>query len=205
MVDQSKSQHWWQTVPGMLTAVAAMITAVTGLIIALQQTGVFKEKPALEPSSAAQSVALPMAAKSASEPENFPTSPKHSASDQAIQMPDGETVTIRSPTGDSFRYNIVSAQTKPFPPDSTLLQLHIRAWTDSPGGMNFWSDSFRLSAGEAILKPVNPLNELVARDETREADIEFVLDRPLREATLVITVGGLNFSGNSRQLRLLWP
>jgi len=33
---------WWQTLPGMLTAAAAFITAGTGLIIALNQAGVFK-------------------------------------------------------------------------------------------------------------------------------------------------------------------
>ena len=30
---------WWRTVPGILTAAAATITAVTGLIVALQQSG----------------------------------------------------------------------------------------------------------------------------------------------------------------------
>jgi hypothetical protein len=35
MADEPKSHGWWQTVPGMLTATAGIITAVTGLIIAL--------------------------------------------------------------------------------------------------------------------------------------------------------------------------
>ncbi len=36
-----KSQSWWQTLPGILTAVAAFITASTGLIVALNNMGVF--------------------------------------------------------------------------------------------------------------------------------------------------------------------
>lgn len=36
-----KSQSWWQTLPGILTAVAAILTASTGLIMALNQAGVF--------------------------------------------------------------------------------------------------------------------------------------------------------------------
>lgn len=36
-----KSQSWWQTLPGILTAVAALITASTGLIVALNNVGVF--------------------------------------------------------------------------------------------------------------------------------------------------------------------
>jgi len=37
--EPSKPQSWWQTLPGILTAVAALITAVTGLIVALNQAG----------------------------------------------------------------------------------------------------------------------------------------------------------------------
>jgi len=40
MEEESKSGGWWQTLPGILTAVAAIITAVAGLIIALHQTGI---------------------------------------------------------------------------------------------------------------------------------------------------------------------
>lgn len=36
-----KPRVWWQTIPGILTAIAAIITAVTGLILALHQIGVF--------------------------------------------------------------------------------------------------------------------------------------------------------------------
>src|SRR5262245_49706019 len=36
----AEDQKWWQTVPGILTATAATVTAVTGLIVALHQAGV---------------------------------------------------------------------------------------------------------------------------------------------------------------------
>ncbi|HBP89131.1 MAG TPA: hypothetical protein DD706_15700 [Nitrospiraceae bacterium] len=38
---KSKKQSWWQTLPGVLTAVATVITAMTGLIVGLQQAGYF--------------------------------------------------------------------------------------------------------------------------------------------------------------------
>ena len=47
MTEERKSQswwHWWQTIPGVLTAIAGIITAVTGLIVALNQSGLFWEK-----------------------------------------------------------------------------------------------------------------------------------------------------------------
>ncbi len=39
-----KSQSWWQTLPGILTAVAGIMTASTGLILALNQVGVFSRE-----------------------------------------------------------------------------------------------------------------------------------------------------------------
>lgn len=46
-----KSQSWWQTLPGILTAVAGIMTASTGLILALNQVGVFsRESTSASPS-----------------------------------------------------------------------------------------------------------------------------------------------------------
>ena len=39
MAENSKSKGWWKTVPGMLTATAGILTAVTGLIVGLNQVG----------------------------------------------------------------------------------------------------------------------------------------------------------------------
>lgn len=41
MADERKSSSWWQTIPGALTAVAAFIAAVTGLLGGLNQIGMF--------------------------------------------------------------------------------------------------------------------------------------------------------------------
>lgn len=38
---KSNKQSWWHTLPGMLTATAAVITAITGLIVGLHQSGFF--------------------------------------------------------------------------------------------------------------------------------------------------------------------
>jgi hypothetical protein len=45
----SERTGWWSTVPGIITAIAALITAITGLVIALNQTGIFQAT--LTPSS----------------------------------------------------------------------------------------------------------------------------------------------------------
>jgi hypothetical protein len=59
--DGSKTQSWWQTFPGMLTAVAALITALTGLLVALHQAGFLdgrdteEDTPSGEPSTGSSS------------------------------------------------------------------------------------------------------------------------------------------------------
>ncbi len=51
MVEEAKSSSWWKTIPGILTTVTAMVTAVTGLIVALHQVGLLQG--AKEPAKAA--------------------------------------------------------------------------------------------------------------------------------------------------------
>lgn len=41
MNEDQRSNRWWHTVPGILTAAAGTITAVAGLIVALHQAGLF--------------------------------------------------------------------------------------------------------------------------------------------------------------------
>ncbi|MEC5385205.1 hypothetical protein VVD49_05690 [Uliginosibacterium sp. H3] len=62
MAEQT-TQSWWQTLPGIMTAAAGCISAITALIIALHQAGLFKaEDKAAEPSPAAVLAAEPPAA-----------------------------------------------------------------------------------------------------------------------------------------------
>lgn len=49
MVEERKSKGWWHTVPGILTAIATIITAVGSLLAVLHQIGVFDTRPAVSP------------------------------------------------------------------------------------------------------------------------------------------------------------
>jgi len=44
MNEQQKPTNWWQTLPGVLTAIAAVITAISGLVALLFQNGVLGGK-----------------------------------------------------------------------------------------------------------------------------------------------------------------
>lgn len=202
-MSENRTGSWWQTIPGILTAIAGIVTALTGLVVALQQTGWFgKPEPAVA-SQAQPPSAASQQAENAQDASSRPVSATAAATAN-IQLPDGNTVQMDSGTGYQFRYTVLSATATPEPSNQQRLRLNIRAWTSAAGGLNFWSDSFRLVIGDMRLKPSNMLNELVARDETKDALIEFVIAGDIRAATLAITVGGLDFSGNQRELKLAW-
>jgi hypothetical protein len=122
-----------------------------------------------------------------------------------VELPDGSTVTLIDDTGDQYQYTITSADLRPLPPNQFLLHLKVRMWTDFPSaGVPFWSDSFRLYVGDEHLKPSNFLDELVARDETKDGVVEFAIDSPVKNASLSITAPA-DFSGNTKELRLTFP
>ena len=49
MAEEKRSQSWWQTVPGILTATGGVITAVATLIGVLNQSGVFDDEGKSQP------------------------------------------------------------------------------------------------------------------------------------------------------------
>ena len=65
---EEQPKSWWGTIPGVLTAIAALLTAVTGLIVALRQTSRMEaqttkatpEKPAISaPATPRPSASVP--------------------------------------------------------------------------------------------------------------------------------------------------
>ena len=122
-----------------------------------------------------------------------------------VQLPDGSEVVMFSPSGDEYRYTILSVWREPSSPGKHLLHLRIRVWTDFVGGVNFWSDSFRLAAEDLRIAPVNDLNLLAGRDETVDGDVEFEIDSSLKEAVLVINVGRIPDAWANKELRLVFP
>src|SRR5689334_20659309 len=59
--DKSQSQSWWQTLPGVMTAMGAIITALTGLLIALTQAGIIgvQGQPASQSRNNKPSISVP--------------------------------------------------------------------------------------------------------------------------------------------------
>jgi len=197
VAEESRLQNWWQTVPGILTAIAAIITAVAGLIVALQQTRISDTPSARQRRAVSATIS---AAPTQDLKDVTPQAAAATAADQAIGLPDGRSVTLEYAGSYRFRYDVLSAQRRSLTPDRSLLRFRVQVWTDFPAGVIFWSDSFRLHSGDLRLKPTNAFSQIVSRDETKEGDIEFEVDGPIEEASLAIT-----YVSETRQLRIVMP
>jgi hypothetical protein len=70
MNDERSGQGWWSTLPGVLTASAATITAIGGLVLALTQAGIFHGSTPATPPIAASS---PASTEASAKPVNTST------------------------------------------------------------------------------------------------------------------------------------
>lgn len=112
MPRESDSTSWWQTLPGVLTAVAGLITAVAGLLAVLLQTGVLHRRgdppPAL-PGDSVQLVPSPRGSSGLSTIVAISPAALRSweDADAVLTGVDGTTTVLRAP---SFRYCISVGQ-----------------------------------------------------------------------------------------------
>jgi len=102
MADEQKPPIWWQTLPGILTATAAIITAVSGLLVVLFQQGVIGRKNEVAPSSRTEAHS-PSAQRSNSTAADSNTRPggalkTWAESEAVITTTDGAVTTLRAET-----------------------------------------------------------------------------------------------------------
>lgn len=128
MTGEPQRQSFWTTLPGILTGIAAVVTAVTGLMIGLsQQRG--PEAPAEEPAPAAaatvgaerppaESTRAARGSTRAAPDPNPPADAPRSAATVIITAQDGSVTTVY---GDSFQHRqtgrelpLLSGQSIPF-------------------------------------------------------------------------------------------
>jgi hypothetical protein len=179
MADE-KPTSWWATLPGLLTATAAVITAVTGLLLGLGQLGVFDGggRPAATSSG-------PPAA-GTSQPAG-PAQPGGTATGAAESG--GWTVDL--PAGRRYRaadleYEILDARVRPDVAGKVALTISVRCTNHGRYDVNFWDSTFRLNAGGVNHSPDSGLNELVAGDSSKAGEVRFTVPADTRAALLRI-------------------
>jgi hypothetical protein len=111
MSNEPRPTPWWQTLPGLLTAIAAIMTAATGLVVALNQTGLLKRaaRPAASETSKVESKSSgpPARASNRVDPAVLPAT-RFEDEKAMVAFKDGLTLTLDAP---KFRSCISSGET----------------------------------------------------------------------------------------------
>jgi hypothetical protein len=156
---QSESKSWWQTLPGVLTAVAAVITALTGLLVAVHQTGWFDHRN----KDQAQTTSRP------ANPRESETGASHQrAGVKQIEVPANAFV-----QSEGLKYTLVAGHIEPGGSGRMTLRIGVRMTNDGTAQANFGSGSFRLVVDNGLVAPVNLLDEQVDAKSSKMGDLVF--------------------------------
>jgi hypothetical protein len=185
MADTSSSgPSWWQTLPGILTGIAAIITAATGLYIAFNRTA-SRSEPTSTPSAP---ISRGASATSAGDADRQGAGRGGSAP-QKIELPSLNRVKL---AGGEAVFTILSAQIEPVDLERRSLTFHVRYMNAGHYPKNFWSSSFRLIVDELPQAPTQLLNEVVQPDSVKEGDVVFELPVSAKDVVLQISDGDEN-------------
>ena len=170
---------WWQTIPGILTGVAALITAVTGLLVVFNRTGNRSED--VRPSTVSESRGTPPASPAASRPAGAAA-----AAARPVALPAINRVSL---VGGAAVHTILSAQVEPLDQERRALKFVVRYTNGGRYPANFWSASYRLIVDDVPRAPTNFLDELVEPDSAKEGDVVFELPVSVKNVVLQISSG----------------
>ncbi len=176
----SESKTWWQTLPGLLTAAAGIVTAITGLLLAVHQMGFFDHTPRPSGQVESRSASDTSGQVNGQDPATHPATA--TSASRLISLP-GD-IQVRS--GENV-YRLLSARVAPYSPDKTSLHLTVRMTNNGRYDTNFWAASFRLLVDGSLQAPTNDLDDVVSSNSTREGEVEFVI--PSNTATAGLQMG----------------
>ena len=182
--NRSATPSWWQTIPGMLTGLAAVITAVTGLIVAFNHTGSRSEQ--VPPSSSSVSGGTSPASPASPAPSRAPGAVPAGGRPQAIALPALNRVTL---AGGAAVITILSAQVEPLDLDRRALKFVVRYTNAGRYPANFWSASYRLIVADVPRAPTNFLDEVVDGDSAKEGEVVFEVPMNVKDVVFQISSG----------------
>ena len=177
---EAGSRSWWQTLPGMLTAAAALISAVTGLVVAVQQLRGSDHSSNASP-SAGEAGSATTADRPAASSGGTRAPATGTARASKVSFPLGRSVRI----GDAS-YRVLTATARAVNPGELMLGLRVRIANNGQYDANFWSRTFRLRVGSDTSAPTNFLDEVVAAGTTEIGNVDFSVRATARRATLLV-------------------
>jgi hypothetical protein len=194
MSDEEAKKSWWHTLPGLLTGITATITALAGLLVAINQTGWFKdstpEPPAVE-AMVAPSAAVPSTTGSDNPASNTPATVSMSDSKAVIAsgQPSVELPSLRDYRFGDLVFSVLAGSIAPRTTETATLALNIRLLNNSKYPSNFWDSQFRLIVDGIPRAPDSNLNKVVNGNSADEGQVTFVVPKNVSAAQLRLIVG----------------
>lgn len=184
MSQEPKPTSWWHTMPGVLTAVAAILTAATGLVVALGENGVLggSDEP---PARVAGSGMVEGGIAGVGEPRAATVAARRA------RAPEGPTLEpeIREATLGDATYTLLTVDARPRNQDQLALRIGVRMRNDGPYPANFWDGTFRLLVGGVPRAPVGGLNAVVQGHSAEDGEVVFHLPTAPRPLALQLRLG----------------
>ena len=205
MEGESKRGSWWQTIPGILTALAGIITSGAGLLAALHQAGIIGRGD--QPPTQLNQASKEQADKVESAPSvasGTTTDPSPSLSSQApkpitgaqpkyaVTFPSGNEAATRI-RGQPVVITMLGAKVGSQKVDSQyvgklVITFNTRMLNNGSRSAPFWDDFFRLIIDGV---PRAPIKRLITRVEPRSAmEGDVVFEIPQSAKTLLLSVEG---------------
>ncbi len=194
--DDGKGGSWWQTLPGTITALTATVTALAGLVVAVQQTGWFIAAPAASSAPSSPATSSPGATVSGTS-----TGTTSAAGSAPASRPDpAGSATARAafaaplPSLRDHKLGLVTISflridVAPRTTENDELTLRLRMTNHDRYDKNFWDESFRLVVAGVPRAPESHLNEVVPGESAKDGDVLFVIPRGTTAAQLRIRIG----------------
>src|SRR5581483_7673542 len=164
----------------MFTAAAGLISAITGLIVAVQQ---------LRPTSHASPPTSPALTSAANTQAAISSAATVATGNAGRARTTGARVSFsagaHAQLGD-YRYDFLSAAATAGNPGELALAIRVKLTNGSRYDANFWNGTFRLRVGTDITGPTNFLDDLVHGGTTGTAEIDFTVPASTHKATLLV-------------------
>ena len=164
----------------MLTAIAALLSAITGLVVAVRQLGSDDDGSPQAPPAA---TANPDngSGRNAVSGESEITPNAGASSGYAVRFPSGTRMRVGA-----NRYQVLRAKATNGNPGEIELALRVRMTNESAYPANFWSRTFRLRVGADTSAPTNFLDEVVEGGTTMVGAVDFTVPAAARRAALLV-------------------
>lgn len=191
MTEDDPKKSWWHTLPGIITGLTATITALGGLVVAVNQTNWFSRS---EPDATGPEESEVSTATGSSLPDMPPEQPTATDTppDSAVtDSPSGEAATVTLPKMRSYtlgevEFTLLDASLAPRNSESSTLTLRVRLLNNRNYPVNFWDSQFRLLVDGIPRAPNSGLNVVVEGNAADEGEITFVVPKSATDPQLRI-------------------